>query len=391
MRILWLSVSPMAPTGYGAITREAVKRLVKAGHVVRVGCKHWVPAMHLWFPGGGLAPVEVFDATNTLLVNQMLEAERFDYIWTLIDIEMLAERRKYPKEKWVGYFPVDTIEMSDCAYSVATEIGLPVAMSRHGEAAMKARGLEPMYAPHAVDFDVFKIKPAHRAAWRHDLGYDDSHFVIGSVGRNNMDDRKGFLPLFQAFKIFHERHPEARLYLHTNLNAGYHAEGEINYQKCIDNLGIGEWVTAIDQAAYALARVEDEWVADAYNGMDVMCLPTRGEGFGIPLVEAQACGTPVVTTATTSGPELIKNGVLIKTTDDDRMWLPGGAWRHVVRPSAIVEALENEYGYIHAADSEWLRKDVREGMIPYSWDSVWPTYFEPVIAEMERRLDARRT
>ena len=378
MRILWLSVSPAAPTGYGAITREVVKRLRAAGHFVRIGTKHWMPSMHLWGDG-----VEVFDGTDTLLVNQMLEAERFDYIWSLLDIEVLAERRKYPKDKWVALVPVDTIGFSDMAMSVIKDIGLPVAMSRHGEAAMRERGIEPMYAPLAVATEVFKIKPAHRVAWRMDLGFDDSHFVIGAVGRNNADDRKGFLPLFQAFKIFHDRHPEARLYLHTNLNDRYQADGELNYRAAIDNLGIGEWVAMIDQSAYALGRIEDEWMADIYNGMDVMCLPTRGEGFGIPIIEAQCCGTPVVTTATTSGPELCKSGDLIPVTDDDKQWLPSGAWRHRVRPNAIVAALEEFRTWPHP------RETVREAVMDYSWDAVWPKYFEPILAEMERRLAER--
>ena len=38
---------------------------------------------------------------------------------------------------------------------------------------------------------------------------------------------------------------------------------------------------------------DDNGMVDIYNMMDIHALPTGGEGFGIPTVEAMACGTPV--------------------------------------------------------------------------------------------------
>ena len=46
-------------------------------------------------------------------------------------------------------------------------------------------------------------------------------------------------------------------------------------------------------------------MANLYNCMDVFVLPTAGEGFGIPTVEAMACGVPICVTNYTTGYELI--------------------------------------------------------------------------------------
>jgi len=51
---------------------------------------------------------------------------------------------------------------------------------------------------------------------------------------------------------------------------------------------------------------DDEGMVDIYNCMDVFVLPTAGEGFGIPTIEAMACGVPVCVTNYTTAWEIIK-------------------------------------------------------------------------------------
>src|ERR1700733_10011670 len=49
-------------------------------------------------------------------------------------------------------------------------------------------------------------------------------------------------------------------------------------------------------------EMDDPALASLYRGCDALVLPYRGEGFGMPLIEAMACGRPVITTA--AGPAL---------------------------------------------------------------------------------------
>lgn len=283
MRILWHSTSPMASSGYGVVTKEIIQRLKAMGHFVRVGTKH---EDHGWYKWNGF---EVFEGTDTFFINQMIKDEDFDYIVTLWDIWLLNGKRQYPKKKWVAYIPIDTEWISKVLAKVCLNTGVQIAMSRHGERELKSIKLNPFYAPHGIDTEVFKPNPDSREAFRDELGLTEEHFVIGSVGLNYGDDRKGYILLMQAFKEFHKQHPKSVLYLHSLANERNARSGFINYHKIALNLGIDKALIWPPQLDYVLSRIDANWLAEIYNGFDVFCLPTKGEGFGLPIIEAQAC------------------------------------------------------------------------------------------------------
>jgi glycosyltransferase involved in cell wall biosynthesis len=52
-----------------------------------------------------------------------------------------------------------------------------------------------------------------------------------------------------------------------------------------------------------LDELDETKLAELYRGADAVVLPYRGEGFGMPLVEAMSCGKPVITTAEGPAPE----------------------------------------------------------------------------------------
>ncbi len=349
------------------------------GHYVRIGTKH---GDHKWYEWEGF---EVFDGTDTLWVNQMLQDEGFDYIFTQWDIWLMAGKRMYPKQKWVAYIPVDTEWISEKLVNVSQNAGMHIAMSRHGLRELTAAGFsDALYAPHGFDDKVFSIQPEGRARFRGTLNLTDENFVIGSVGLNYGDDRKGFIPLMRAFKKFHGRHPEARLYLHTLANDRNTVDSAINLYRIACNLEIQRLTYWPDQSSYHLNRLTVEDMRDAYNGMDVFCLPTRGEGFGLPIIEAQACGQPVIVSNSTTGPELCKSGWLIDVGEDNLQWLSNDTWRYEPVMSNILAQLENAHAAWKAGQID--RAAVRAKIMDYTWDNVWQKYWIPILQAMERRL-----
>ena len=122
------------------------------------------------------------------------------------------------------------------------------------------------------------------------------------------------------------------------------------------SLGIGERVEL-------LGHVEEHELAALYRGAACLVFPSRYEGFGLPVLEAMACGTPVVATRTSSIPE-IAGGAAILTAPDDPVELAGGIERALADRERLVAAgLERARRY-DWRDTARLTADAYRSLLP---------------------------
>jgi glycosyltransferase involved in cell wall biosynthesis len=85
------------------------------------------------------------------------------------------------------------------------------------------------------------------------------------------------------------------------------------------------------------------------GGATVVAFPSRGEGFGLPVLEAMACGAPVLTTHCTSLPEVGGEAVAYTEPDADAIRDALGA---LLDDAARREAL-GEAGYARSQEFTW--------------------------------------
>jgi glycosyltransferase involved in cell wall biosynthesis len=58
-----------------------------------------------------------------------------------------------------------------------------------------------------------------------------------------------------------------------------------------------------------------------YRSAQARVYPSRYEGFGLPLLEAMACGTPVIAARTSSIPEVVGDAAVLLDPDDEEGWI----------------------------------------------------------------------
>lgn len=260
---------------------------------------------------------------------------------------------------------------------------LPVAMSKFGKAQMEAANLKQVqYVPHGFDPDVFK--PAERADARKVLGLPQDAFLVGMVAANlGQPSRKSFPQALLAYSIFHEHHPDSALYLHTMMQ---HPIGEDLPLLC-DELGIRPY--SADPYALTLGAPAS-MVCAVHNALDVLLSPSMGEGFGVPLAEAQACGTPCITTNFSAMPEVAPVSAGNWTVEGQRTWTGFKSWQKTPSVEGIVDALEQAY-----ADSEEERKARRVSVFKhvhehYCVDDVVERHWKPTLEAARAEFAWRR-
>ena len=116
---------------------------------------------------------------------------------------------------------------------------------------------------------------------------------------------------------------------------------------------------------------------------DVLLNPSYGEGFGLPIAEAQACGTPVIVGDNSAQAELRGAGW---TAECQPYWSPEDmAWWHAPRIKSVTAALEKAYQ--HRGDVK-LRARAREFALRYDADLVAATYWKPALEMLEQYAGA---
>jgi glycosyltransferase involved in cell wall biosynthesis len=94
-----------------------------------------------------------------------------------------------------------------------------------------------------------------------------------------------------------------------------------SFYSCYEQLAIQVRRDSLEGNVLFTGRLEDEDLIVLLNRSDALVLPSFGEGFGLPGIEAAACGTPVLATTESPIPELLGQGALAIGPNDRSGWV----------------------------------------------------------------------
>ena len=285
---------------------------------------------------------------------------------------------KYDDFKIAAWVPLDHITLPPRVEKVLKKENVrPIAMAPHGVRQLEAKGIECDYVPHAIDTKVYKPTTTIRGTDVNEyMGIKPDQFLVGMVAANKASGlvhRKAFSEAILAFSIFVQTHPDAVLYLHTDAMG---AAGGWNLISLLNGVGLKKEQVMFPNPADYRYGFDPRDLAALYSRMDVLLAPSYGEGFGVPTMEAQACGTRVIGSNWAATPDLVSSDSWL--IDGQPSWDAGqDAWWQVPRVPSLVNALSEAY----KAD-RGTSKTAVEFAKDFDADVVWDKHWVPVLKKL---------
>lgn len=384
MKVAWFSNSPWAGTGYGVQTAEVLPRLKADGHDVASVSNYGLAGAVLDWQGIPCLPMG-YDSWSNDIGGAHVGNWIKDKGWGIILYDIWTIKGSLwdglPLAAWV---PIDhdpaPAEVANW-FKMKDQRRVPIAMSKFGEDRLRKAGLtDVLYAPHSVQTDLFTPDGDN---FRQEMGIPaDAHLTLINSANKGVPSRKSFPEMLAAWAIFANRHDDAFLFLHTEvagLASGLNLPRLLNAVKApMDRVKI------VPQYQYR-SGIPTSDMPKIYRMADVLAAPSRGEGFCVPLIEAQSCSVSVLVSDWSAQPELVGAGWKVGGQPDWNEYMQ--SWFMTPSIDQIIEALEDSYRVKGDTQvSAEFRQKARSLALRYDSQTVYEAHWRPIMAELESRL-----
>lgn len=381
-RILTLSDDGVA-SGFGRIAMEVNSAAARRGHQVLAASLQYDGLLPSGYEGRAL-PYHVASLAGHNWPEEFVKiASAFtpDVIWVTQDAPYASTVRQM------------TLDWSTIVFMVTTPVdGAPVfpewvntmkladaglTISEFGVEAYRRAGVRVGLCRPGVDTTVFhRMDNAQRAALREKAGIASGAFVVGTMAMNQ--GRKDIPDMLRAFFDFAMDKPDARYVLDMDSvsPAGWHIPalcqqfgwdaGKLLYRAELVQRGVTS-------------------LAERYNLLDAHMVISHREGFGLPLVEAMACGAVSIALDWCSGTEIVGEGrgMLIEPQEYTTVSTWGGALDKFPKMDCLISALH------HLHDDESARRHMAEKGMTWAKEQRWSAAAENALMALETALEQR--
>lgn len=347
--ISFASNSPGVPTGYGQQAGYLVNNMVRSGLTVAAmsnyGHEGGIDELKLQ---AGKIPHYPRSFTGYSVDSLPLNHEHFaskhpdlkSAIFILYD-SWVYNGGNFKDKDIIIWAPIDHITLPPGVHQFLKQDNVTVvSMAPDGQRQLETAGITSTYIPHSIDTKVYKpTDTINKQPGRDFLHLEPDNFLVGMVAANKSNGlvhRKAFAENILAFSMFQRKHPEARLYIHSEPSK---LMGGFNLINLLKSCGIPPQTVIFPDPLDLRYGLKQKDMAGLYSAFDVLLAPSYGEGFGVPTIEAQACGTRVIASNWAASQDLVsKDSWLVEGVP---FWdEPQTAWFKAPNPESVSAALE---------------------------------------------------
>lgn len=406
-KIGWISAAAYATTGYGRMCKEICSRLILDEYnIINIGGigshnvwggkmdyptgiyldKHdlkivedsQINKSYIWLNRFEEAKIPIIPTVGQLagedIMDMLIHKYEFDTLiahWDCFAVGFLQRLNVYT----MIYVPIDG-PFTQTMFDLVKENDKVVAFSRYGYKELEKwfNRSKIDYIPHGIHTEVWKpIEETDRYKIRKErFGIDNDEFLILSVGAN-VGERKQLPLMMLVFKKLLEQYPKCTLFLFTNPNMAF-PKG-YNLVSLAAELGIKDKVR-FPKYDPIIESWDNLKMIELFAVSDVYLTASLAEGFGVPMLEAMACGTPVIGPNSSTIPELVEGHGWVYDINPDYLfaasWIPTLQFYPIPSMNsmllALMDAKQNRDKVIKNGEKS------REFALKYDWTKIMPLW-----------------
>ena len=315
---------PYTSTGYGQIWEHLLKRWVKLKPDWKFYHIGWQnrDREHQTKEGYYMLPIQKVEYGFDTVLPYLMRYKP-DIFLTMADVGITSgfidgvaqAKQEGWRGRWFAINLVDTESWEHLLWNKILDVPDIVITAKNGEILYNKHNIKNViYLPFGVDTKVY-TPLEEKEKLKEKFKFKD-RFIIGFVGKNQR--RKTLPTLLKSFANFAKDKKDVNLLLHTDaesptgwsvpcLIAKYEVEIDPELQK--PNPKIIFTNPKLD--VLTRQHIQPKMMNEIYNLMDVYCQAVGGEGFGLPVLEAQSAGLPTLMTNYSSAVEVIGDKELL--------------------------------------------------------------------------------